>query len=314
MENRSYALAAGLFALVMGSALFAVIWWFGDNREITRDYILVTQGNVGTLNVQAGVRFRGMVAGRVTAIRLDPEDPRNILVTISIRADLPITRGTSATLDSMGVTGIGFIQLDDFGDDLRPLVEVSGRPPRLPLEPSVITRIAEATFQALLGINTTTSYLNALLSEENRGRFADILVKLDAVADGVDQGLEEMSTTLSALQELVGPKNQARLTGLLTSFEQAGAEAVPAFQELRTLLATLEEMSELIATRVDEVGDGWRKTGDYLADDTLPRVDRLLEELSSGTRRLERLLEDIENDPRIILRGRAQPEPGPGER
>ena len=40
------------------------------------------QGSVSGLNTQAQVRFRGIRAGKVQDIELDPKDPRNILITI----------------------------------------------------------------------------------------------------------------------------------------------------------------------------------------------------------------------------------------
>lgn len=313
MENRSHALAAGIFVLVLGTALVLAIWWFAGEREDTREYILVSKGNIGSLNVQAAVRFRGMAAGKVTRIRLDPEDPRKVLVTISIREGLPLTQGTTAMLASQGVTGIGYIQLDDFGDDPRPLTGRPGEPPRLPLEPSVIARITESALEAMQGLDTMSRYITDFLSDENRARFAEMLAQLESIAEGVDLALGELPATLAAIQELAGPENRERVAVLLESFEQAGAEAVPAARELRELLASLEAMSVRVEAVVDEVGQDLRQTGVQLQADTLPRVNRLLDDISAGSRRMDNLLEELERSPQIILRGRGEEEPGPGE-
>ena len=313
MENRSYALAAGVFVLVMGAALALTVWWFAEAREETRDYILVSKGNIDNLNVHAGVRFRGMAAGKVTDIRLDPEDPRHILVNISIRKELPVTRGTTAKLASQGVTGIAYIQLEDFGDDPRPLDYPPEKPPRLPLKPSDFTQITEATMEAMQGLETMSRHLADFLSEENRGRFDKMLVQLEAIVGGVDQSLAEMPATLEAIQGLASPENRDRLAGLLENFEQVGAEAVPAVQELRELLASLDAMSVRVETAVDEFGRDLHGAGDHLQADTLPRIDRLLEDLSVGSRRLGYFLEELEKSPQLLLRGRGEREPGPGE-
>ena len=119
MENRSHAIAAGLFAIFLGVGVVVALWWFSDKREPTRDVLLVSSGSVNGLNPQATVRYRGIVAGKVAAIGLDPANPRELLVTARIRADLPITRGTRARLATQGVTGLAFIALDDAGDDPR---------------------------------------------------------------------------------------------------------------------------------------------------------------------------------------------------
>ena len=122
MENRAHALAAGLFSLFLGAAVIAAIWWFSDDSAPVRRYLLVSNGNITGLNIQAQVRFRGIQAGKVESIRINADNPREILVQISLRDDLPVTRGTTASLGYQGVTGLAFVQLEDRGADPAPLV------------------------------------------------------------------------------------------------------------------------------------------------------------------------------------------------
>jgi hypothetical protein len=79
MENRSHALAAGIFTIIFGIAAAIAIWWLGQSDESTTTYLLETRGNVTGLNVQAQVRYRGIRAGKVAAIEPDdcrsPRDP-----------------------------------------------------------------------------------------------------------------------------------------------------------------------------------------------------------------------------------------------
>ena len=42
MENRSHALIAGLFTLLLGVAAVLSLWWFGGKHEATREYLVVT--------------------------------------------------------------------------------------------------------------------------------------------------------------------------------------------------------------------------------------------------------------------------------
>ena len=138
MESRSHAIAAGLFAIILSAGLVLAMWWFSDKREATRELVLVTSGSVNGLNPQATVRYRGIVAGKVAGIGLDPGNPRDVLVTVRIRADLPITQGTRARLATQGVTGLAFIALDDNGENAAPLADVGGEPPRIRLAPGLI--------------------------------------------------------------------------------------------------------------------------------------------------------------------------------
>jgi phospholipid/cholesterol/gamma-HCH transport system substrate-binding protein len=115
MENKAHAMAAGAFVLVV-TALLALlaIWLTRDNTE--RDlYDMSTSETVSGLQPQAAVRFRGVPVGKVELIGFDAKVKGNVLIRVSIDRGTPVTKSTFATVASQGVTGLGFIQLDDDG-------------------------------------------------------------------------------------------------------------------------------------------------------------------------------------------------------
>ena len=115
MENKAHAMAAGAFVLVV-TALLALlaIWLTRDNTE--RDlYDMSTSETVSGLQPQAAVRFRGVPVGKVELIGFDAKVKGNVLIRVSIDRGAPVTKSTFATVASQGVTGLGFIQLDDDG-------------------------------------------------------------------------------------------------------------------------------------------------------------------------------------------------------
>ena len=134
MESRAHALAADIRRCSAASAL--AVFWLSGKREATNEYILVTQKSVSGLNTQAQVRFRGLRAGKVLDIELDPKNPLNILITISLDASMPVTKGTTAKLNYQGVTGLASVLLEDKGENLEPLTGVDGELPRIELQPN----------------------------------------------------------------------------------------------------------------------------------------------------------------------------------
>ena len=52
---------------------------------------------------------------------------------------------------------------------------------------------------------------------------------------------------------------------------------------------------------------------DGLLEGALPRLNELLRDLTSTSRRVGRLIEEVESTPQMLLTGRAVREPGPGE-
>lgn len=306
MESRAHALVAGLFALILGAAAVLAVWWFSGQGESTRDYELITTGSITGLNVQAPVRYRGMAAGKVTDIRIDPDDKRLLVVAIRIRSDLPITMGTRASMGYQGVTGLAFVQLDDRGADPRPLQIVDGRVARLTLESGLLDTVSDVMVDALQRFRTLADQMNDFFGGESAQRFARILERLESVALGMDETFKEGGNTLIAIRRAFSRENIANLNRLMTRLDQASAEAAPAFREGRALLV---QMRETLA-RIDHLTES---TGAKLNERTLPELEALLAELNDTTRRIGRLTAELDKTPQMLITGRGERLPGPGE-
>jgi len=306
MENRAHALAAGLFTLLLGTALVLSLWWFSDGRVETRDYLLVASGNVTGLNPQASVRYRGIPAGQVTDIRVDPADRRHILVAIEILADLPITRGTRASLGYQGVTGLAYIQLSDSGRDPTPLLGEAGAPPRLTLEPGLMDQLTDTTLDALQRFRAIADRIAPFFDEANLARLTATLERLESAAIGIDRTFADAPETLAAIRAVLNPTNMQRLAATLDNLERVSAEGAPVVSELRTLMKRLQGMAERVDAAAAMAGEG-------LLDGTLPQLNTLLKELTVTSRRMGRLIEEVEAAPQMLVTGRRPSPPGPGE-
>lgn len=306
MENRAHALAAGIFALVLGTALVAALWWFSDGREATRDYLLVSNGNVTGLNVQAQVRYRGISAGKVIDIRVDPADPRHILVTIRIREELPVTRGTRASLGYQGVTGLAYVQLEDTGEDPQPLRAEDGSLPRIALQAGLIDQVTDAALLAVKRFSEVAERTAAFFDEKNIERFSQTLSRLESAAVGVDRTFKVAPDAFVAVRDTFNPQNMRRLAATLENLERASAESGPAMTELRDLMTRVSGMAERLDRAAVAASDG-------VLDDTLPQLNELLAELVSTSRRMGRLIDELEAAPQMLVVGRGARQPGPGE-
>ena len=49
--------------------------------------------------------------GRVVDLYLDPDDPRQVVAVVRLRAEAPVRTDTVARLSISGLTGVAFIQL-----------------------------------------------------------------------------------------------------------------------------------------------------------------------------------------------------------
>jgi len=68
-----------------------------------------------------------------------------------------------------------------------------------------------------------------------------------------------------------------------------------------------------MAKSAEQIGGAAVSFSNAAGKDTLPRLNTLLEQLARNSRRLDRLLTDLEEQPGSFIFGRPAPPPGPGE-
>ncbi|MBK7135305.1 MAG: MCE family protein [Rhodocyclales bacterium] len=299
MESRAHALAAGIFTLLLGLASALAVFWLSGQREATREYVLVTQKSVSGLNTQAQVRFRGLRAGKVRAIELDPNDPRNILITISIDADMPVTKGTTARLNYQGVTGLASVLLEDKGDNPEPLAGNDDEPPRIALQPNFMDTLGENASELMVQVRQVAERTNALLSEQNVKRIGQTLANVETASSGLSGSMKDLPQVMASLKQALNEENMKRLSATLANMEKASGEVAP-------LIANLQGVSKKLDALLGE-------TGGEITQTTLPRLNVLLQELSVNSRQMSRLLDQIEESPNMLIFGREARRPGPGE-
>jgi phospholipid/cholesterol/gamma-HCH transport system substrate-binding protein len=299
MESRAHALAAGIFTLVLGLACAFAVFWLSGQREATSEYVLVTQGSVSGLNTQAQVRFRGIRAGKVQDIELDPKDPRNILITINVNADLPVTKGTTARLNYQGVTGLASVLLEDKGDNPEPLVGSDDGPPRIALQPNFMDSLGENASALMAQMRQVADRTNALLSEQNVKRISQTLANVETASAGLSGSMKDLPQVMASLKQALNEENMKKLSMTLANMEKASGEAAP-------LLASLQGVSKRLDALLAE-------SGGEITQTTLPRLNVLLQELSVNSRQMSRLLDQIEESPNMLIFGREARRPGPGE-
>ena len=297
MENRSHALLAGIFVLLLGFAAVAALWWFGGKREPTNEYVVVTQRNISGLNLQAQVRYRGVRVGKVEAIELDPDDMAKTLVRISVAKSIPVTRATTAKLGFQGVTGIAHVLLEDSGKDATTLPSGRGEASRIPMQNSLLEELSDAGGQTLRSANAFLVSANQLLSPENRQVIVRTLVNLEATS-------ASSRVVAQQLNELLSAQNIRQLNSTLQHFDQAARQATPFFAEARGLVARLQSVSERLEGTHAEQSNG---------NGLVPRLNDLSTDLATSSHQLNRVLQMLEESPQSLIFGRSKALPGPGE-
>lgn len=311
MENKSHALAAGSFVLLLLTLLVSAALWLTRDDHAQRTYLLSGNVNVDGLQPQASVRYHGVPVGKVTAIGLDPQNRTQVLVHIAIDDQAPITTSTFATLGAQGVTGLAYIALDDASPDSAALATEAQQPARIPLREGLISRLTDQGERLLGKLDQSSAQLNQLLSPQNQrtlmtaignlGRAAADLQQLSAQArhswPGLVQAGQDTMASLQVAAQRIGD-----------GADEARAAALAFGQMARRMTAPGGTLD-----RLDQGADVLVATGQTLRNSTLPAVQQAVQEAARTTHQIGDLAQALSDQPQALFFGKPTPRPGPGE-
>jgi phospholipid/cholesterol/gamma-HCH transport system substrate-binding protein len=297
MENRAYALAAGLFTLLLGIGVVTTALWFSGDTVQYDEYLLVSHYPVSGLNDQAPVRYRGVTVGKVVDIRFDQQDPRAVLIRILVQRGTPLTEGAYARLGSQGVTGLSYVMLDDDGKTPVLLKSKGSELARIDVRPSFMDTVTASGEELIVNFNRVAQRVTTLLSDDNQKQLIGTMRNLDHATEKFASLATAMEPTVKALPALAN-------------------DAGIALKRADTLLANINQRVdsfERAANSAEKLGNNAAALSDVMLTETVPRLNVLLEDAQRSSRSLERLLNEVNEQPQSLIFGRSTLPPGPGE-
>jgi phospholipid/cholesterol/gamma-HCH transport system substrate-binding protein len=309
MESRAYALITGLF--VLGVAACIAVWaqWLSQTPISRTAYRVVALGPVTGLNPEAQVRYRGMSVGRVTAIGLDAQNPRRILVDIEVDTGIPITRGTFAQLGMEGITGIAYVHLQDDYKDMTLAGKAASGYVEVPLRPAFLDVLADGAEGTIKDAREVMANLNDLMRPENRKRISATLASLEKVTANLEVASARVGPALARVEAFLSEENRQLTTSSLRGINETANELPQLTRETRELVKDARDM----AGRVGRFSDEAASTAAAVRDETLPRVNSLAESVERDSQRFGRLSLQLDREPQSVIFGRKPGRPGPGE-
>ena len=286
MEEKVNFAAIGAFVLVLGAAFIGFTLWLSSGKSYTTaydTYLSFMNDSVAGLNINAPVRYRGVEVGRVRNIALAPGNVEQVQLTLDIERGTPVKTDTVAVLQTQGLTGLAFVELTGGSRNSPALEKMPGaKYPVIKAGPSLLTRLDTAVTSLLTNLNKTSENLNALLDADNRRAVKKTLVDL-----------QKLSSTLAGRSKLIDSsmvdaahamKNTARITDELAKLGTSGGDASSTLKNTR-----------------------------QFTSETLPEIQQLVTQLRSLTGSLQRISNELEQNPSMLLYGKQPAKRGPGE-
>ena len=208
--------------------------------------------------------------------------------------NVPLNTKAYAQLGYQGLTGLAFVQLNEESDEGERLITESGQSRKNSL---TALRTGQhnprGTAPALEKPTVWQTELAVLLAEENQKNFSHILENAANVTN--------------------------RLTGVVNQLEPALKPLPGLAADTSTLLRHTDQLVlnlNGISTRINEPGGPIQSLSQTAGDltDTLHKFRDVTEGIARNSRDLDRVLLQLEEQPRSLLFGRTPPLPGPGEK
>lgn len=302
VERNAYALATGVFVVVLGIGLLLAARWLQGPAIDHQPYQLISKASVAGLAPYSKVYYRGVDVGQVTAIQFAPDGSRDILIDIVLEPRVPVTGNTYGVLKSQGLTGLSLVELLDDGPlDAPHLATSATAPARIPMRPSLLESFQAVGQGIAEQIQQLSSNANRLFTPDNIDRISRIMANLEHISVRVDELLIATRPALDRLPPMLA---------------QGDAALVEASTTLRTLRSTLDLLQQrlgeagAIAARTEATVQG---IGAKVATSTLPELEASVAAVAAAAKRFEQLAATLERDPPALLLGTVPAPPGPGE-
>jgi phospholipid/cholesterol/gamma-HCH transport system substrate-binding protein len=320
MNARREQVWVGLFvlaaAVVLTGTVLSVAGIFSRGNIPHRAYFKFAGG----LEPGATVRFGGMKAGSVQAVRVDPNDPTRIEVDFNVVRDIPLKADSTAKIASLGALGDNYVELttgtrqaaaaapgsvvrssestsfSDIGDmvgELEPMVQ----------------HVLQDLDQRLNELQVTVARANDLLSDRNRSNISAALGNTNSM---LAESRPKVSATLTNVQTA-----STQLRPLLDDLKKTMVRANDALghvdavvlENRQDLRSSVLELRQTLLT-ASSVMDQLERTLNYNVDN----IDQAIENVRVTTQHLKDLTETLKRRPYTLIRADKPRERKPGEK
>ena len=294
METRANHVWVGAVTLVLLAALAVfIVWLAGWGASDRKQYDIFFPQAVEGLTEGSQVSFAGVPVGKVDDMNLWEKDPQFVQVRISVDNEVPILRGTTATVLG-SFTGVSTIQLDGARRGQPPITR-PGRDGVPEIQPKAggLGAILSSAPQLLENLSNLTERLTEVLNPRNQrsiegilantdrmtGELADAAPKIEAVLGELELTLAQATETLDQFETTLGSTDRL--------LNRDGASTM---QELRRTLTAARGAAEALEVAMNDV----RPAARQMSESTLPAAEAALRDLRKTTAALREVTESLE--------------------
>ena len=286
MEAKTNYTFVGLGVIILLISLCIGALWlsFGFDQTAYQYYVVYTKESVSGLNEEALVKYNGVKVGYVEEVSLSNDHPGTVRILLKIAKDTPITKSTYATMMAQGITGASYLNLAIDGQDRALLKAAPNQPlPEIPYHDSFIYRL-ENNFDII------SKQMENIFSASNARNFSKIISNLEGLSQTIKSNNDNINILLEQLPKIS--------------------------EQLSQTIGDVRKMSDDVAKagrNVSSTMQAARYTVDKFNQQAIPPAVDLINRLNQIAASIEQISHDMNQNPAIVIRGKAPTPPGPGE-
>ena len=203
METRANYALIGLFMLAVTAGAFVFVYWFsrageGGDRAI---YRVVFDGAVSGLRTGGAVFFNGIKVGEVSDLKLNSQNPRQVLASIAVDKSVPIRADARVGLDFQGLTGIASISIKGVSSDSPPLTVENGQLPTLIADPAATQDVTATIREVAVNASALVRRLDEDISE-NKESLRTTLTNIESFSTALGRNAERLDRVMAGLESM----------------------------------------------------------------------------------------------------------------
>jgi phospholipid/cholesterol/gamma-HCH transport system substrate-binding protein len=308
----------GIFVLVAAALLIgtilAVSGTFSSGGVPHHTYFK----SAGGLVPGAMVRYGGMDAGKVDAVRVDPNDTTRIEVDFRVKPNVPVKTDSIAKISALGALSDNYVelgtgtkdgQLAPPGSELKSVTTlgIGDLGDMIGNLAPVANQVMQTLNQRLVELQVTLARINDLLNDKNRQNISGSLGNLNGM---LAEDRPKVSATLTNLQaasakiEPVLDDLKKTMAEANTTLSHVDAVVVENREDIRAIVVKLKETLTTASALMDQIKN--------ITDNNEDNIDEILLNVRAASENLRELTEELKTRPSTLIRGSGVKDRKPG--
>ena len=312
MNNKVNYTFVGLVVLASFFILAVFSYWMlkPSHSQENQYYVIYFDESVFGLNLDAPVKFRGINVGKVSNLRINPNNSEQVEVQVSILKDTPIKNNIVAVLTAQGITGLTYINLTLGDTYVSRKVNIDGEEYQvIDTAPSIFKNIQKSLGNVSDRFTSALYQTEKLLDDKNQKELMQLIVASRMTIEKVGKALDDDTIThfhssMAKLDTAIG-----KFDGLVdhtVSWENNISYS------LRSIMGSYKKIDSAMTDFKSALHSGDFNLKEISAD-VIPNINNALLELQETTMQLDTTLKEYERSPSDLLFKREEIKKAPGE-